>query len=614
MKQCFNTLVIGSRRTLLQGVSAMSLILAGASAHGAMPNNGIGNPMLHIPNLPVLHVQMTYNPALIKLWHEALQQNIPEVLSKTCTAIDTAISKKVPDLQTLLPDLEHLAASKTTPMSVRISVVKTLAALANRHSEPLLVKLDSSSHAGLALELDALLARWKSPSMQTIWLKRLQPGAAPLQLQISAARSVGTARISAANAILRKIAVQNRQHLALRLAAADSLAMLHRPGLTTLAARMLKAQGTALPQRLIACKIISAANSAAQRKMLLRFAVDPNSAVAAIAWQSLLTHDVTVLQNIAPHMSVNPDPTIRMLVVRAWRHIGGVKSIQGLAILLNDPRRPIRWYARDALIHLASHASWHAVVIHDCRAVIRGSHPLAIRQACLVLGKLDDKASAGQFVALLHSPSQPVRLGAIVALRRVAVRSTLPDVLTFAEKTAKNSQNSTAKLKAPPAAGAHADMAGVELRSAADNLQLSQAFQFFGLMRYRPALPVMIACIPKYAPYGVEARQAAIWAIGMIDNGQNHPRLAKELAGRLDDMEMPIPEFEQVREMSALTLGRIKATKRLTDLKASFTTDDIGPLSLACRWAIGRLTGKLPPPPHASSTFQTGFLVPLGNK
>ena len=34
--------------------------------------------------------------------------------------------------------------------------------------------------------------------------------------------------------------------------------------------------------------------------------------------------------------------------------------------------------------------------------------------------------------------------------------------------------------------------------------------------------------------------------------------MASDLAGRLDDMEMPIPEFEQVREMSAITLGRIK--------------------------------------------------------
>ncbi len=591
----------------------MLLVLAGTTAHAAAPDNGIGNPMLHIPHLPQLHVRMTYNPALLKLWQAALQQNIPEVISKTCTAIDTAARKKVPDLQTLIPSLEHLASSKTMPLSVRISVVKTLADLADRQSVPLLVHLDASKHAAFALELDGILAHWKIAPMRTLWLNRLKPGT-PLQLQVSAAKALGLAHFRSADAALKKILINDHRPISLRLAAADSLAMLHPAGLANMAAQVLKTQGAGLTQRLIACQTISAANSPAQRKMLLTFAVDPNSAVAAIAWRSLLKHDVHSLQGITTKMSFNADPTIRQLVVRAWRHIGGVKSIRGLSILLQDPRRPIRWYARDALIRLAAQAGSRFTVIHDCRAVIHGTQPLVIRQACLVLGKLDDKASAEDFLSLLSSKSQAVRLGAVVALRRVAVRNTLPGVLAFAEKTAQNSRKSSAHLMGPPAVGTHPDLAAFESHRAADSLQLSQAFQFFGLMRYRPALPVMIACIPKHAPYGVDARQAAIWAIGMIDNGQSHPRLAEELAGRLDDMQMPMPEFEQVREMSALTLGRIKAHKHLTDLKASYITENIGPLSLACRWAIGKLTGKLPPLPHASRTFQTGFLLPLGHQ
>ena len=601
MKQALTALPKRSCRKILRAAVPLLLGLAASAAQAAPPTNGIGNPMLHSPKLPHLHVQMTYNPQLTKLWYQALQQNLPEVISKTCAAVCVAAEKKAPDLQTLIPLLEHLAASKTMPVTVRTSVAKTLTKIADKHTESFLAHLDSSDPHAFALALDPLLAKWHNASMRRVWLARLKSLATALQIQASAAESLGTAHDHRADAVLKTIVLDAGKPLILRFAAAQSLGILHATGVAAISTHLLKDQVDRVEQRLLCADMLSAATGAGQRKILLTLAADSNSAVAAIAWRALIKHDLNSLQSLTARMSRNADPTIRMLVAKTWRRIGGKKSIAGLGATLNDQRRPIRWYARDALIFLGSQSGSRLAVINTCRSIIHGSEPLAIRQACLVLGKLDDKASAQDFLSLLSSKSQAVRLGAVVALRRVAVRSTLPTVLTFAQSTAKNSQFATANIMKPGNAALLNE----------DNLQLSQAFQFFGLMRYRPALPVMIPCIPKNAPYGVESRQAAIWAIGMIDNGQSHPRLANELAGRLDDMEMPIPEFAQVREMSAITLGRIHAKTHLTDLNASFTSQDIGPLSLACRWAIGKITGKLPPLPHATSLFQTGFLVPL---
>ena len=601
MKQALTGLPKHSCRKILRAAVPLLLGLAAAGAQAAPPTNGIGNPMLHSPQLPHLHVQMTYNPQLTKLWYQALQQNLPEVISKTCTAISVAVENKAPDLQTLVPLLEHLAASKTLPVTVRTSAAKTLARIADKHTESFVAHLDSSDPHAFALVLDPLLSKWHIESIRRVWLARLKSPATALQIQASAAKALGTIHDHRADAVLKKIILDAGKPLILRFAAAKSLAILHATGVATLSKHLLKAQVDRVEQRLLCADMLSASTSAAQRKILLTLAADSNSAVAAIAWRALIKHDVNSLQSLTEPMSHNADPTIRMLVAKTWRRIGGNNSIDGLGVTLNDQRRPIRWYARDALLFLASQPGSRAAVINTCRSIIHGRDPLAIRQACLVLGKLDDKASTQDFLSLLSSKHQAVRLGAVVALRRVAVRSTLPTVLTFAQSTAKNSQFTSANSMKP----------GNGVLRNDDNLQLSQAFQFFGLMRYRPALLVMIPCIPKNAPYGVEARQAAIWAIGMIDNGQSHPRLADELAGRLDDMEMPIPEFEQVREMSAITLGRIHAKAHLTDLNASFSAQDIGSLSLACRWAIGKITGKYPPLPHATSMFQTGFLVPL---
>ena len=601
MKPALTALAKHSRRGIPHAAAAVLLGLCGVGTQASPVTNGIGNPMLHIPQLPRLHAQRTYNPQLTKLWHLALQQNIPEVITKTCVAIRPAVKNKVPDLHILLPSLEHLAVSKTLPLTVKTSVVRALVEIADQHTQSLLVHLDSAQPSAFAQILDPLLAKWHTVSMRSVWMARLKNPADALQVKVSAATALGAAGDHQADAVLKKVVQNAGEPLILRFAAARSLAKLRAGGVVALCKRMLKAQGHSVPQRLLSCCVLSGGKTPAQRKMLLALAGDSNSAVAAIAWRALIKTDVNALRPLASHMSGNADPTIRLLVAKAWRRIGGNKSIDGLGATLNDQRRPVRWYARDALIFLGSHTPSRMAVIHTCRLIIHGSNPMAIRQACLVLGKLDDKASAGDFVSLLSNKSQAVRLGAMVALRRVAVRGTMPAVFKFAQRTAKNSQYVSANLKKP----------GYAARLNDDNLQLSQAFQFLGLMHYAPALSVMIPCIPKHAPYGVEARQAAIWAIGMIDNGQNHPKLAKQLAGRLDDMEMPMPEFEQVREMSALTLGRIHAKARLTDLNASYSAMDIGPLSLACRWAIGKITGKVPPLPHATSVFQAGFLVPL---
>ncbi len=601
MKQALTALAKCSCRGIPRATAVVLLGCCSVGAQAAATTNGIGNPMLDLPQLPRLQAQKTFNPQLTHLWHVALQQNIPEVITSTCVAIDAGIKNKVPDLHALLPSLEHLAVSKTLPLTVRMSVVRALVEISDQHTQAILVHLDSAQPSAFAQIVDPLLAKWHTVSMRNIWIARVKNPSAELQVKVSAAKALGAAGDHQANAVLKNVVQNAGEPLVLRFAAAQSLAKLRASGVAALSKSMLKTQGHSVPQRLLICSMLAGSKTALQRKMLLGFAGDSNSAVAAIAWRALIKTDVHALQALASHMSGNADPTIRLLVAKAWRRIGGNKSIDGLGTTLNDQRRPVRWYARDALIFLGSHGQSRMKVIDTCRVIIHGSDPRAIRQACLVLGKLDDKASANDFVSLLSNKSPAVRLGAVVALRRVSIARTLPAVLKFAQSTAKNSQFASANLNKP----------GYAVQLNEDNLQLSQAFEFFGLTHYAPALSVMIPCIPKHAPYGIEARQAAIWAIGMIDNGQNHPKLARELAGRLDDMEMPIPEFEQVREMSAITLGRIHAKARLTDLNASYTAGDIGPLSLACRWAIGKITGKLPPLPHATTLFQAGFLVPL---
>jgi hypothetical protein len=125
--------------------------------------------------------------------------------------------------------------------------------------------------------------------------------------------------------------------------------------------------------------------------------------------------------------------------------------------------------------------------------------------------------------------------------------------------------------------------------------QLSQLNQFLGEQRYAPADALLRSFIPPPDPkyFLAEARGAAIWALGKIHEGKKVPELVAPLEARVNDIRSIPPEMFQVRRMSAIVLGRMKAKKALPTLQSfnngSMRTDDI--ICNSCGWAIEQITG-----------------------
>jgi hypothetical protein len=207
-------------------------------------------------------------------------------------------------------------------------------------------------------------------------------------------------------------------------------------------------------------------------------------------------------------------------------------------------------------------------------------------------------------VELLEFDRIEVKAASAWGLRKLDVAETLPAVLRHMETEFKDP--GLARLPTPRE---------MKAREANDHV-LSQLNQFFGQQKYRPADPVLRPFIPKPGRglnMGPESRAAAIWALGMILEGKTDDALASDLEGRLNDISSIPPEYPQVRWMSAIALGRLKARKSLDSLRKYCSSGKVETdlISNACGWSIEQITGEALRP--ATTIYRTRggwFLTP----
>jgi len=139
--------------------------------------------------------------------------------------------------------------------------------------------------------------------------------------------------------------------------------------------------------------------------------------------------------------------------------------------------------------------------------------------------------------------------------------------------------------------------------------QMAHLFIAFGDQVYRPAEDLMRAYIPKDFTLGTESRAAAAWAIGFLYEDAPDDQLAKQLAKRIADVGFE-GETEETRQMSAVSIGRMKGETALPTLREFAIGGDY--TSRACFWAIEKITGEEAPPlVDAAEPLDTYFLTPI---
>ena len=142
-------------------------------------------------------------------------------------------------------------------------------------------------------------------------------------------------------------------------------------------------------------------------------------------------------------------------------------------------------------------------------------------------------------------------------------------------------------------------------------------------MRVREAVPVLLQYLPvppqrPEKPVEIrldtvwvyELRLQAIWALGMIHEGNPALEVVSHLKARLSD-----PDADRIRGMAAVSLGRMQCDEVVSVLRRAYASgDQYDDFRFGCAWAVQRLTGEpvpnfLPPPGLRGTT--PSFLEPI---
>lgn len=580
-------------------------------------------PLYELPALPEIARARVFDERFIDLWKQALQRPDVETRRRAVQDIGRAHSLGMKKLDVFVePMLKLLADDALHPVLV-LTIAEALINMDDQDASDTLLKLNrkgseigvirgstigkAGGNGGIELVLltDPALARWQSKAASKVWLERLSAPKTSRPVLISAIESLASSNQIDAVARLRSIAADTKlSDPSLRLHAARALAVLQKSDLVEPAKALLESR---LINRLVSATLVSKHAGADAVALLQRMAMDPNSAVANIAVNRLLELDPMLLATLVDQLLRRDDAKLRLAAVRCLAKSQDQSAVQRLLPRLDDHDPAVRRLARLTLVAFCSDEALQlkAQIQSGAMKVLSASKWRGIEQAGILLGRLKHSSAAGQLVKLLDHPRDEVKLASIVALRRLAVKDTLPAILRFA------SEHTDAWLKDAEARRSN-DVIPYRIDQAWDK-QLAQLFQLFGMLEYAPAQDLMKRFIPKNSGFWVEARSAAIWALGRIHKDKPNATLVKLFRSRLSDIDPNNPEMLGVRRASAVAIGWMKAKTGIETLRLFYESEGMSKhIGGSCRWAVMRITDEKLPPLKTREVRESGwFITPI---
>jgi HEAT repeat protein len=327
--------------------------------------------------------------------------------------------------------------------------------------------------------------------------------------------------------------------------------------------------------------------------ILRRLAVEADPAAAAVALEGMLDDDPRRVLPMLPRLIASPDTTLRTHGIEAHRRSPLQEHIAPVAELLDDLHPQVRVRARDALLQVARRAEHGEAVRGQAMRLLATGRWRALEQAAILLALLDHKQAAPRLVELLRGERPEVYLTAAWALRKLTVPETLPEQLREIDRRWQRSLKPDVNEVYPMI-----------------DRQVSQLAQSLGQARYAPAAPVLARFVPKRWNIGPESRAAAIWALGLIHQNAPPAGLIEDLIGRVSDENVFEPEDWNVRRMSAVALGRMKASGAVSALRKYYPQKlSAEPFANACGWALQEIAGEPLPRSGTVDVFQTGWFL-----
>jgi len=563
----------------------------------------VDSPMFTDPELIVPDPRIVFSPQLKTLWLKAIARPEADLQRQAADAVSRAQRMGMKRLADCVPALVEVLDSPDSHPVARLAAARALAILDARQTAPSLFKHLAAESLAFAQIAEPALARWDYRPMRKVWIDRLPVRDTRRGLLSLAIRSLAVVNETGAAPKLEELAADSSAAPQMRLEAARALGRLRSSGLYDRAFALAADKSSRhLIDRLVAAHLLRRHTGDPVQALLRELALDSEPSVSAVALERLLSIDPLLILPIVDRLLPRRDANVRVLAAAVLAAHPVASSIKTLGPLLNDPHPGNRAFVRESLRRFTSKPKLDPLVRAEAMRVLQLDDWRGQEQSALLLGQLDHKPAAKRLIVLLDSRRPEVMLATAWALRKLAIPQTLPAMLAKATRETVGRRRAGGKGK--KGGGQPPD---------GTNEQVVQLFQAFGQMKYAPAAPLLRQCVPKAAPFHLDQRTAAVWSLGFIDHGRGKAELASQLAGRLADAFGMFPEFEPVRRMSAVSLGRLKAKEQLATLRRFYKND--GPetaVGLGCRWAIREITGETLPGPTIRKSFQTRwFLIPL---
>jgi HEAT repeat protein len=551
--------------------------------------------MYKSPELPIRYVERVFPEGALALWLKALARPEVDMKCQAAEAVTKAHQRGVKGLEITVAPLRAALDQPDQHPTARLAIVEALITLEARETAPSLFQQVQPGTSILREKIEPVLARWDYRPAREVWLARLREPATPQRNLILAIQGLATVRETQAIERLRELALGDRIPGPIRLEAARALASLRNEGLEKDAEHLTAdASPRGLPSRLVGASLLRQHRSEAAIRLMLHLVEDPEPAVAALAVAPLLEMDATLLVPKVEHLLASRDANLRSFAVEVLFQRPSEKHVHLLGDRLDDPHPGVRVKARRSLEKLAAKEELHNPVIAEGVRMLATEQWGGLEQAAILLTLLDYKPAAPRLVQLLAFKRPEVFVTAAWGLRRLAVPETVSPAADFLkEQVERLDPRVTFITEQDP--------------------QLAQLAQFMGQQKYAPSDPTLQKLIPRGLMMVPEARAAAIWALGFIREGKPDSGVAAKLIERLNDIRSVPPESATVRQMSAITLGRMNQQDALGELRKFCPSNELTGEHIhdAIAWAIERLTGeKMTPPTTAHIGQLDWFLTP----
>ncbi|MBT4694053.1 MAG: HEAT repeat domain-containing protein [Planctomycetaceae bacterium] len=551
-------------------------------------------PMFSNPPLVEEQLVQEISLQLIPTWVKAMEADEQELKLMAAKTIGKASELGLAGLEVTITPLIALVTDANNRALVRHTAAMSLVQLNAKQAGEVLLELVKAGDFELSAIVEPAFAEWGTAGAVEVWRTRIvefqskkQKSASLVRLAITGLGKIGN---DADRQSLVAIAKDTEQNAVLRIAAAHSVAgTLAHPELEI--AEQLTASNR-VADHFIAALLASPTPNAEHRERCLavitKLVNSKHATVQAIAFEALAKWNPAAVLSFGQQATNHFHFQVRGAYVNSLNQLITADNVVELATFLNDPHPQIRVRVREWLLTASETEELLPSVISAMQSAIVSDHWRMQEQAMHIAVALDQKQVAVDIVKLLRSRRNEVIATSGWALRRLAVTEELAPILEYCTslKVAFESE----KLN-------YDTMFAI-------NEQFAHLFQMFGQMKYADSMPLMYRFIRKNGVIRYRVRASAVWAAGLIYEGDLHgdPKLEKALLERLnDDAPMP-PEDNLVKRMACVSLARMGSNgeETINSLwKYHGRTKPFGTLRDGTEYALEQLIDEKFPPPDA---------------